>query len=595
MLRSLFVCFFCVPLVTIALAPRLAIFVCKALDLGAVCMTQPLGLLESVLCLVLLVMGYVVKRVYLYLYPVGDTPERCGCACAFLNGTICHNLPVQGPTKTSSLCSRILPDGGCDCPCNACHPDDQVLPNWALLHHLKLWVVRQIIRLGFAPFVVLSVTLFLVRDVWSHVTATMDLLCLWVLVLLSLLVKPWIGIVFFMSGFLLVDVGAVCMHCNDQLEGCMGGDTCAFVTGQNTNAALVATVGALATGAALSVGSMLPRPYLTVLTRSVLDSLLSLTRRVLPGASVSLAGKTVDQLLKVARDNSAPAADVLGELSTLIPGATPDERDQIKLAIEFVRTFKEVSKTSSTASSSSGEAVGVLRYLWALSGKIVLRGTSTVTVSLDREAGVSGSQRLSEKIHRPVTMEQFTDMLFTFAAICHALGVCNFLLWTSFARVVVFDVMLTEGYSWQFAHELLMVYFEDIDASSVLNFHSIVTDGSTDRRRRLAEVNVKDHYPKTPIFRPGGGGGGDGGGGPSGDGSGTKKPWNGRFTKGSKQSCQDWNAGKSCTRLHPNGTCQYNHVCDRWLVGKGKDAVCGSCEHRRINCDNPDKGPRQTE
>jgi hypothetical protein len=281
---------------------------------------------------------------------------------------------------------------------------------------------------------------------------------------------------------------------------------------------------------------------------------------------------------------SAPKQDVLSELSTLIPGASAEERDTLKLAIDCVRSMQEVTK-SSGASSSSGEVVGVLRYLWALSGRIVLRGTSLVTVTLERDAGVSGAQRLSEKIYRPTSMEQFTDMLFTFAAICHALGLCNFLLWTSFSREVVFDTMLTENYTWQFAHELLLVYFEDIDKSATLNFHSIINDGSVDRRRRLAEVNTKAHYPKASIFRSGRSQDNPDGG---------EVTWNGRFTKSNKQPCEDWNRGKTCSRLFPNGTCKFNHECNQWVKSKGKDGICGLC-HRRIDCDNPDKGPRQTE
>ena len=590
MLRSLFLFVFVFPLVLLAVSPSLSIFVCKSLELGEICNAQQIGFAESVYCVALFVLGFLFKRVYDYLYPGGDEPEQCGCATAFLNGGTCLNRPLLASTKCSSLCSEILPGGECNCPCPACSPEDVRDQRAGFFNHAKLWIVRQIVRWGLILCLVLSFLPFMVRLVWDHVTVLADVFCLWVLVIFSLLAKPWIGVTVFFSGFLVAEVGAVCIHCNDQLEGCMGGDTCAFVAGTNSNAVLVSTVGTLAVGAALSVGSMLPRAYLAVLTRSTLDSLLALTRRVLPGAAVSLAGKTIDQLLVHARDGSAPPRDIIGELSGLIPGASADERDMIKLAMDAVKAYNDFQKTPATTSSTTGETVGVLRYLWALSGKIVLRGNSTATIVLDRDAGVSGAQRLSEKIHRPESAEQFTDMLFTFAAICHALGVCNFLLWTTFARAVVFDVMLQEGYSWSFAHELLMVYFEDIDGSATLNFKTIMEDGSTDRRRRLAEVNLKTHYPKVDIFRPavsnGDGGGGGGGGG--------KKEWNGRFTKGNSQRCADWNAGNPCTRLHPNGTCRYNHICDHWIVGQGKDAMCGLA-HPRCKCTNPDKGTRQTE
>ena len=585
MLRSWITLSLLMPCILMGVSPRLSNLVSNWLELGEHPTPQNYCILHGVLGLTFVGFGAITKGLHRYIYSrlLGD---QCGCVVCYTRGTICGNEREDGE-HCCQLCNEVLPDFRCNCPCVDCNPpgDGNVWSAPGYLFRVKLVMYRALFKMGTPFYLGLCVLPYLVFDCWSKLVAVADLIVAGLVMLVALVASPWVGVLLFVFGWTLAGVDAVCPHCKDQLPGCTGGETCAFVASQSTNALLATSTAVLAAGSAFQIGAMLPRSYLAVLTRGVLDSLLALTRRYLPGTSTSLTGKTVAELLQMSRDGSASRTDILNELGTLIVGGDADEREILRLAIDFVRAQQEVAKAGS--SSNSGETVGLLRYLWAVTGKIAVRGSSTATITLEREAGVSGVQRLSEKIHRPVSMEQFSDMMFTFAAICHALGICNILLWASFSHEVVFEPLLTENYSWQFVHELLLVYLEDIDASTSLTFHSVVTDGSTDRRRRMAEVACKVHYPNANIFRSGGK--------RTGLEDADAATHNGRYTKTSKQQCQDWNAGKTCTRLHPNGTCKFNHVCNQWVTNKGKDGICGSTTHARHECDNPHKGPRQTQ
>ena len=379
--------------------------------------------------------------------------------------------------------------------------------------------------------------------------------------------------------------GVRCHHCFDQLAGCMGGETCAFVESPATNALLTAGAATATAVSSYKIAQLLPMPYLSVLTRTVLDSLLALTKRPSPGAVVDLEGKTLKDLLRIAKDGTASAVDVLDELASLIPGASEEERRSIELSIKYI----EARKDKGSDGSARGETVGALRYVWALTGKIVSRTGLTASVSLEREGGSSTTTRLSEKITRPKSMEQFSDMISTFTAICHVLGLCNLLLITFLQREVVYDTMLRDGHPWQFAHELFLVYLEDIDLHPELNFNTVLKDGSVDRRHRSADVAMCQHYGLPSIFRS------TGTGSSSTARTGDAAAWNGRSSERAAKACVDFNLGKECTHLFANGTCRFKHCCDAWVTNKGKDGICGSTKHTRNTCDNPDKGARQTQ
>ena len=67
--------------------------------------------------------------------------------------------------------------------------------------------------------------------------------------------------------------------------------------------------------------------------------------------------------------------------------------------------------------------------------------------------------------------------------------------------------------------------------------------------------------------------------------------FNGNFTRGGSP-CISFNLGikkHPASSLDSNGKCRYNHICDQWVSGKGPKGICGSDQHHRKACDNPNK------
>ena len=82
----------------------------------------------------------------------------------------------------------------------------------------------------------------------------------------------------------------------------------------------------------------------------------------------------------------------------------------------------------------------------------------------------------------------------------------------------------------------------------------------------------------------------------------TGAKYNGKFTADGRV-CPHFNLedpkqkGKSVSHppesLKPDGTCKFNHVCNKWVSDKGKNGRClctaGTPGHARFVCDNPNR------
>ena len=152
---------------------------------------------------------------------------------------------------------------------------------------------------------------------------------------------------------------------------------------------------------------------------------------------------------------------------------------------------------------------------------------------------------------------------------------------THFFRVVAYDTMLRDKLSWQISHELVLVYFEDMDNSTTLNFGNIIDNGGQDSRLSRAKVRAEEHFK------------GDGGKGIFRDDEGNKQliKFNGNDSKNATQCCVSWNLGNEHPQkaLFANGKCRYKHACDRYISDDGKQ--CGSTDHKRAGCTHPDAKP----
>ena len=146
--------------------------------------------------------------------------------------------------------------------------------------------------------------------------------------------------------------------------------------------------------------------------------------------------------------------------------------------------------------------------------------------------------------------------------------------------------------SWKVAFELVLVMLNRVeDSGGLITVRTIVEDVHMNSCMEEAEA-------KALFFRPVGGNPKDTGS-PSGGALATEgpKPYNGKFSGNPAPPCVRFNSGQdhptTAQYLHPDGTCKFNHVCDKWVTNKGKFGRClcaeGTKGHSRKDCDNPNR------
>ena len=160
-------------------------------------------------------------------------------------------------------------------------------------------------------------------------------------------------------------------------------------------------------------------------------------------------------------------------------------------------------------------------------------------------------------------------MLFIFSRVVVALGFSFFLL-HDFLTKVVYNTMTTIREDFRLAHELMLVYFREIETSvgGALHLGNVYDRGSADMLMAEARANV------LTFFRPGGG-----------NLQGEQPKWNGKFTSSTKKMCVAFNFKKEHSRdsLLQDGTCKFNHICMQWVTDKGPRGVCGG-DHCKVEC-----------
>ena len=327
-----------------------------------------------------------------------------------------------------------------------------------------------------------------------------------------------------------------------------------------------------------------------MLKRSVLDFFLVVARRPASGAARDCTTLSTAELMKAHKEQAAPRADILSRLMELI-SATTDAGEQQQLQ-NLITVLKMESVTLGAAANTRvGESAGMLQLLWAYCGRISERNTATVALETEDTADSSSSKqsRASAKIMRPKTQFQFLEIVSIFQTTAHALGVANILQSSNFFRQVVFDSISRDAMPWQQAHELVLVYFHDVDNSEQLNMGNIYTyDGAQDTRRMRALVSAKQHYGAnflgnsrpTPRDTPDGKAGG-----PNIQGA----------SDASAKICFSFNQQTDHVARHvKGGRCIFRHVCDHWVSNKGPKGRCEG-NHSRKDCTNPDKSDTAVE
>ena len=389
------------------------------------------------------------------------------------------------------------------------------------------------------------------------------------------------------SSYLVSGADAVTCHtCHDQLEGCAGGANCPFLSTPQSNMTNFLAAGA----AGLTALALFPREWMTVVSRAVLDSLMSVARRPLSGAPLDLANKDVSELAQAFKDRTAPRNDVLYEIAALIPGATEAERAELKLTLDTLKMIADMEPDhSGTKRTTVGEVVGVLMLLWALAGKISDRASNSVCVTIDSEGSSSSTiSKLSEKMKRSTSLAGFCERISVFSALAHGLGVENTLGSVRFFKDVAYDPLLRDKLPWQLVHELVVVYLEDVDNSLSLNLGNIFDSGAQDTRMARAKTSALKHYPDLDIFRSSKLQGAR-------EDKDTSVKFNGKSNSTSDKFCLSFNLGgqHSSKHLSSDGTCKFKHACDGWITGAGPKARCNNSDgtpgHCRKNCDHPNR------
>ena len=156
---------------------------------------------------------------------------------------------------------------------------------------------------------------------------------------------------------------------------------------------------------------------------------------------------------------------------------------------------------------------------------------------------------------------------------------------TEFFAAAVYDLIRLRGETWQVAHEVMLVMFKRVEDSAGSLTLSTVYD-----ELYLNSVIEEAKQNAAAFFRIRGG---------------DPQPmgkYNGKFTSTGKP-CPHFNredpqrpgfsAPHPPDSLLPDGSCKFNHVCNKWVSDKGKNGRClctaGTPNHPRFKCDNPNK------
>jgi hypothetical protein len=381
-------------------------------------------------------------------------------------------------------------------------------------------------------------------------------------------------------------VSAVCPHCAGNFASCTY-DTdknCPCVSTVEANAAVVAGA-----AGALTLAAIVKPKFQRVFSKVALSSLLTLLRRPAPGTPFTITTTTTGSAIMSAISYGQISVEAaLFQLSDLVEGAHGEEEiSRLKSRIECL---KVMMPRGGDSQSPSVIDMGIYSYVWARVSEYVAKRVMSEKVSFDSREGSSssssGSSSFVVRLHRPRNMNEFAEMINLFVMLCHGLGVTSVMVLTEFFAAAVFDLIRLRGETWQVAHEVMLVMFKRVEDSAGSLTLSTVYD-----ELYLNSVIEEAKQNAAAFFRIRGGDPQPGGG-----------KFNGKFTSSGKP-CPHFNRedpqrqGSSAPHpsdsLFQDGTCKFNHICNKWVSDKGKGGKClctaGSPNHPRFKCDNPNR------
>ena len=416
------------------------------------------------------------------------------------------------------------------------------------------------------------------------------------------------SIFFFSSWSLLVallllcsyGVSAVrCPHCSNQFASCNynGADLgCPTMTTVATNAAtIVKGIGTL------SIASIIAPRFLRLFRQTHLDSLLHLIKRPMPGTAFSITmDTTASALLNAVQYGLTSTHNLLFAIGDLLDEARAKgeagaaDVAKCKDHLDLVKTLGRMDTCSSGPESSTAYACGILSFVWGKVSIFVMNECMDVHRVLDISEAKSSdntSSTFTAKIHRAQTMEQFSEMMNLFAMYAHALSFGNFMVMSHFYEHAVYDTIRLRHEAWSFSQELLLIMFRRVEDSG-----GKITLSTVYEETYLNTVMDEARVNHSMFFRPLGGNpkpapldGASSGGNP-------RIIWNNKFSSSSPRACPHFNLkGRDhpSKDLLPDGTCKFNHTCNKWVSHKGKNGQCrneeGTAGHAGFSCDHSKK------
>jgi hypothetical protein len=373
----------------------------------------------------------------------------------------------------------------------------------------------------------------------------------------------------------LYTVESVCPHCKDTiLPAGHVAAACPLIVELTKNAEIFATK---KLGSSPTVAYSMTHELAMQFTRPVVDAIVGLACAPVQGVQIDFTDATYNQasaVVKAAVYGHCSFAEAAAVLAEKLDAATSIE------AIEKIRGAMDSLKSAGETAVNS--ATGTFLFVWAKVSNVISK-RSDFTYKLEA-AAKSKSAVHSVTLVRPETEAEFYEMTHLFIMTVIALGLASATIVIKFIDDTVFGtIRMKEPFT--VAHELVLCYFRemDFDPARLLHMGNVFRRGGQDTLLSEARRNA------AAFFRAGGGilqpfkGTND-------DKLGNiktiknTKP-NGKSDESSKKPCPDFNGGRPCKNLKPDGTCTLAHKCNQFVSDKGPNGYCMGPHARCTGCD----------
>ena len=372
----------------------------------------------------------------------------------------------------------------------------------------------------------------------------------------------------------LYTVDAVCPHCKDTiLPASHQPAACPLIVELTKNAEIFASK---KLGSSPTVAHSMTHELAMQFTRPVVDAIVGLACAPVQGVQIDFTDATYTSASAVVK------AAVYGHCSFAEASAILAERLDAAAGIEAIEKIRGAMESLKSASETAvHSATGTFLFVWAKVSNVISK-RADFTYKLEA-AAKSKSAVHSVTLVRPETEAEFYEMTHLFIMTVIALGLASATIVIKFIDDIVFGTIRMKE-SFQVAHELVICYFRemDFDPARVLHMGNVFRRGGQDTLLSEARRNA------AAFFRAGGGNLQPKGNNDEKLGNvktiKNTKP-NGKSDESSKKPCPDFNGGRPCKNLKPDGTCTFAHKCNQFVSDKGPNGYCMGPHARCNGCD----------